>query len=571
MSEPGNLAQRISVERLERAFPNVLRAPTTQALLFCSPSSPHTSAFGRFSGNALDLFQMQNSHALWRTSAAPRQSVFSTSPALRIKVNLQREHPVTTKFQQASSLPDFTRRHLQGITKHYNEADDDLLWAAMSYRKWLAHYYNLIIPKNASVIEIGCGSGHLLAMLNTRSVTGIDLAEKQIEQAKKNVPHGTFLVCSGEEISMRQKFDYIIISDTLNYAADVQLLLRQLHQLSTADTRLIVNFQSALWRPIYKIASILGLRAKHPECSWLTAPDVKNLMYLSDWEPIKLDARILLPWAPFGVDRLVNRWVGPLMPWFCLSIFTIARLPRLQNDEMSVSVLIPARNEAGNIAEAVRRTPNIGSTTQIVFVEGHSKDDTWAQIQKVVKEYPDRTIMALQQSGEGKGNAVREGFAACTGEILMILDADLTVPPEELPKFYSVIASGKAEFANGVRLVYPMGKQAMPFLNMCANKFFSLAFSWLLGQTVKDTLCGTKVLSRANYEKIAANRSYFGEFDPFGDFDLLFGAGKLGLRISDVPIRYQDRTYGSTNIRRWTHGGILLRMLFFVAYKLKFV
>jgi glycosyltransferase involved in cell wall biosynthesis len=176
----------------------------------------------------------------------------------------------------------------------------------------------------------------------------------------------------------------------------------------------------------------------------------------------------------------------------------------------------------------------------------------------------------MQQAGRGKGDAVRLGFAAATGDILMILDADLTMPPEELPKFYEVIASGRAEFANGVRLVYPMEKEAMQFLNLCANKAFSLIFTWLLGQPVKDTLCGTKVLSRAHYEKIAANRAYFGDFDPFGDFDLLFGAARLNLKIADVPIRYRDRTYGSTNIQRWKHGWLLLRMVMFAARKLKF-
>ena len=213
----------------------------------------------------------------------------------------------------------------------------------------------------------------------------------------------------------------------------------------------------------------------------------------------------------------------------------------------------------------------MGRLTEIIFVEGHSTDNTWDEIQRVAKKYPDRQIKILQQSGAGKGNAVREGFAAASGDILMILDADLTMPPEELPKFYDVLASRHAEFANGVRLVYPMEKEAMRFLNMCANKFFSIAFTWLLGQPVKDTLCGTKVLFRKDYESIVANRSYFGNFDPFGDFDLLFGASKLNLKIADVPIRYRNRTYGSTNIHRWKHGLLLLRMTMFAARKLKFI
>jgi len=213
----------------------------------------------------------------------------------------------------------------------------------------------------------------------------------------------------------------------------------------------------------------------------------------------------------------------------------------------------------------------MGAGTELIFVEGNSTDHTWAEIQRVAAEHPERGIRILQQTGRGKGDAVRAGFAVATGDILMILDADLTMPPEELPKFYEAIASGQAEFANGVRLVYPMDEKAMQFLNLCANKTFGLIFTWLLGQPLKDTLCGTKVLSRAHYSRVAANRAYFGDFDPFGDFDLLFGAAKLNLKIADVPIRYKERTYGTTNIQRWKHGWLLLRMVLFAARKLKFV
>jgi glycosyltransferase involved in cell wall biosynthesis len=207
----------------------------------------------------------------------------------------------------------------------------------------------------------------------------------------------------------------------------------------------------------------------------------------------------------------------------------------------------------------------------LIFVEGHSTDGTWEEIQRVMRAFPDRNISCLRQSGIGKGDAVRTGFAAATGDVLMILDADLTVPPEELPKFYEVLATGHAELTNGVRLVYPMEQKAMRFLNLCANKAFSLLFTWLLGQSIKDTLCGTKAMLRSDYKRLAANRSYFGDFDPFGDFDLLFGAGKLNLKIADVAIRYSERTYGSTNIARWKHGWLLLQMALFAAKKLKFV
>jgi glycosyltransferase involved in cell wall biosynthesis len=234
-------------------------------------------------------------------------------------------------------------------------------------------------------------------------------------------------------------------------------------------------------------------------------------------------------------------------------------------------VIVPARNEAGNITDIFARTPDMGEWTELVFVEGHSRDNTYAVIEQEMAARPMLRCQLLRQTGAGKGDAVRLGFSRARGEMLMILDADLTVPPEDLPRFYEALRSGKAEFINGVRLVYPMEKQAMRFLNFLGNKFFSLAFSWLLGQPIKDTLCGTKVLWKQDYETIAANRAYFGDFDPFGDFDLIFGAVKLNLKITDLPIRYRERTYGATNIQRWKHGWVLLKMVVFAASRIKFV
>ncbi|HVU34790.1 MAG TPA: glycosyltransferase [Opitutaceae bacterium] len=454
----------------------------------------------------------------------------------------------------------------------YDVAATRPLWGARQYRAWLARYYRLLVPATASVLEIGCGSGDLLARIPAAHKTGIDVSERQIAAARQRVPDAEFHVQAGELLALDRKFDVIIISDTLNLAADVQHLLERLHRVAHPDTRLLVNFQNTLWRPLLTAARWLGLKATQPQNSWLATSDVLNLLHLAGWDLVSRQNRILVPFRMLGFGTALNRWLAPLLQWFCLTIFLVARPARHNGIRpKTVSIIIPARNEAGNIPAAVARTPEMGGGTEIIFVEGHSRDNTWAEIQRVAASNPDRKIKILQQPGKGKGDAVRAGFAAATGDILMILDADLTMPPEELPKFYEVIASGRAEFANGVRLVYPMEQEAMQFLNLCANKAFGLIFSWLLGQPVKDTLCGTKVLTRARYEQIAANRAYFGDFDPFGDFDLLFGAAKLNLKIADVPIRYRERTYGTTNIQRWRHGWLLLKMVAFAARKLKFV
>jgi len=470
------------------------------------------------------------------------------------------------------ACPEIIRQHLEKVREHYDAAPTAPGWAARSYRQWLARYYNLLIPADASVLEIGCGSGELLAMIRAAHKTGVDLSPVQLAAARARMPDAEFHVQAGEALELSGTFDCIILSDTLILAADVQRLLEQLHRVARPDTRLLLNFHNSLWRPVFVPARWFGLKAPHPQYSWLASSDVLNLLQLADWTPVSRQNRLLLPVPLLGLDLLVNRWLAPLLQWFCLTIFITARPARAAaGARPSVSIIIPARNEAGNIEAAVRRTPAMGAGTELIFVEGHSRDNTWDEIQRVARENPGLKIKLMQQTGRGKGDAVRLGFAAATGDILMILDADLTMPPEELPKFYEVLAGGRAEFANGCRLVYPMDDKAMQFLNLCANKTFGLIFTWLLGQPVKDTLCGTKALSRAHYEKIAANRSHFGDFDPFGDFDLLFGAARLNLKIADVPIRYRERTYGETNIQRWKHGWLLLRMVLFAARKLKFV
>jgi SAM-dependent methyltransferase len=463
--------------------------------------------------------------------------------------------------------------HLQKIKAHFDQIAS-LSPQAISYRRLLARYFNLLVPEDASVLEVGCGAGELLALIKAKSKTGIDLSEHQISRARRRVVDADFMVAGGETLDIPSRlFDYIILSDAINLAADVQRLFERLQSVSHGETRLILNFHSNLWKPLVWLSTFAGLRRKQPECNWLTREDVVGLLRLSDWELIRHEARLLVPIRILGLETPVNRWIAPILSPFCLVNFAVARpVPKLTgNRPRTVSVVIPARNEAGNIKSAVVRTPDMGEWTELIFVEGHSKDNTWEEIERVAQQYKSRRIKTHRQSGKGKGNAVREGFDLAEGELLMILDADLTMPPEELPKFYEAVVSRKCEFANGCRLVYPMEQRAMRFLNMCANKGFSIVFSWLLGQAVKDTLCGTKAMMAEDYKRIAANRSYFGEFDPFGDFDLLFGASKLNLKILDIPIRYRERVYGDTNIQRWRHGALLFRMVLFAAKKLKFV
>ena len=373
--------------------------------------------------------------------------------------------------------------------------------------------------------------------------------------------------------------DYLVVSGLIHYERDIQTLLDELRSRCEPHTRLVLTYYSALWKPLATLASKLGWRRKLPESNWLAHEDVQNLLVLSNFELVRVEQKVLMPLYVPLLSKFCNRYLAPLPLFrvFCLVNIAVAR-PQVHafeqpgSERPSVSVVVPARNEAGNIEAIAQRIPQMGSDDEIIFIEGNSTDDTWQTIQAVrLRHGSERRILIGQQSGKGKGDAVRMGFAMASNEILMILDADMTVPPEDLPKFYRAITQGKGEFINGSRLVYPMEKQAMRFFNLLGNKFFAMAFSFVLGQRFKDTLCGTKVISLANYRHLAKNRSYFGDFDPFGDFDLIFGAARMALKIVEVPIGYRERVYGETNISRWRHGAILLAMVIFAARRIKFI
>jgi hypothetical protein len=397
-----------------------------------------------------------------------------------------------------------------------------------------------------------------------------------VRRARSRHPGLSFIEADVHDLPLREEFDFIILSDLVNDLWDVQRVLEEVAPLTAPSTRIILNVYSHLWEQPLKAAQKLGLATPLLDQNWLTAEDLTNLFSLADFEVVKRFEEILWPLPTWPLNLLCNSFAVKTWPcrYLALTNFFVARpAPRHGKGAVAprVSVIVPARNEAGNIPSIIARTPEMGGGTELVFVEGHSRDDTYAVIEREMAAHPERRCRLFRQTGEGKGDAVRLGFGAAEGEILMILDADLTVPPEDLPRFYAAIEAGKGEFVNGVRLVYPMERQAMRFLNLLGNKFFSLVFSWLLGQPIRDTLCGTKVIRRSDYERLSTNRGYFGEFDPFGDFDLLFGAAKLNLKIMEIPIRYRQRTYGDTNIQRFRHGLLLLKMVVFAARKIKFV
>ncbi len=497
-------------------------------------------------------------------------------------------HSRSQAFKEiVSSDPTPDSINIHGIEEYREErarhwdaqAERTYRWAqpAQAYHARLNEIYRLLVPAGSRVVELGCGTGDLLAALKPGYGLGVEVSRGMLDQAAREYPHLAFTHADAHDLSgIDETFDFVVLSDLLNELHDVQTALNEVRRLCHRRTRIICNFHSHLWYFPLHLARHSGLATPTLPQNWLTKEDVRNLCTLAGLEFITSWEEILLPLRVPVIDTLCNKFLCKIWPFnhLALTHMMVARLqptPLEHGKQPSVSIVVPARNEAGNITAIMERTPDLGSHTELIFVEGGSSDNTRETIQNLVDGQTRLPARLFEQSGRGKGDAVRLGFAEAKNDVLIILDADLSVAPEDLTRFFDALVANKGEFINGVRLVYPMQKKAMRFFNLLGNKFFSLGFSYVLGQPVKDTLCGTKVLYRSDYQRIADNRAYFGNFDPFGDFDLLFGAAKQSFRIVDIPIRYQARVYGETNISRWSDGWLLIKMLAIAAKKLKFV
>ncbi|MGB7566617.1 MAG: glycosyltransferase family 2 protein [Chitinivibrionales bacterium] len=433
------------------------------------------------------------------------------------------------------------------------------------FYKLLFRYISFYAPPDASGIEI---SPHHDLLINL-------FPNARMAQYCPKSGSGKNVLSSPREIG-DFKPDFLVLNGNLHYENDLQSLLGQLHSVCQPHTRVIITYYSSLWRPLMRLATRLHMRHRTPEQNWISHEDIDNLLRLTDFEPVQRGHRVLCPIYIPLLSNLINRYLAPL-PFFRLftmiNVLVARPLKKKRNQSApSVSIIIPARNEAGTLEDLIRRIPAMGPDDELIFIEGHSRDDTWLILRDMERKYsPKIHIIAARQDGNGKGDAVRKGFDLASRDFLMVLDADMSVMPEDLPKFFHALIADKGEFINGSRLVYPVPGKAMRFWNIVGNRFFATMFSFLTGQRFKDTLCGTKALSRENYAKIAAHRSYFGEFDPFGDFDLIFGACRLGMKIVEIPVQYKPRTYGTTNIRRWRHGLLLFRMLLLAARKITFI
>jgi SAM-dependent methyltransferase len=488
-------------------------------------------------------------------------------------------HPPSLPERPGGGARDRDERARRRVRRHFDRVAHQRTSPRDRHRYYYDDLYQLIrrqVTPGSTVLDLGCGDGSLLASLQPSRGVGVDFSFPTLVAARREHPDLEFVCGDVERLPVSGTFDYVIASNVVGYLLDVQGLFLALDAVTHPSSRVIVTYYNFAWEPLLWVAERLRLKTPQPLQSWLSNDGLANLVELTNLELVRSGYRTPLPVGPARLTRPLNDLLSavPVVNRSGLISYVTARpkkaevAPRIS--EPSCTVVIPARNERGNIREAIDRLPRLGSHTEVIFVEGHSTDGTFEEIEAAIAEHPELDLKVTHQDGTGKGDAVRKGFELATGDVLMILDADLTVPPEDLTKFWSALVEERGEFINGTRLVYPLEDNAMRLANVAGNKVFSLIFSWILGERVTDTLCGTKVLWARDYQRIASNRKTFGDFDPFGDFDLLFGAANLGLKIREVPVRYREREYGTTNIDRWRHGLLLARMALIGARKLRF-
>jgi Glycosyl transferase family 2 len=429
-------------------------------------------------------------------------------------------------------------------------------------------YYSLrrvlqfIVEPGKRVLAVRCETGHFLASVMPAYGVGIEIGEAMVEYARLQHPDLHFVRCDPEELDLREKFDYIIFNHIFD-TVDILSTLERIREHCTDDTQVIVINYNHLWQPLLQFASKVGLRSKFVDPNWISENDIRGFLRLAGYRPVRKHRLLLFPkWLPlfsFLMNNVLARLPG--LRRLCLMQVMVARpLPEPQDErDVTVSVIVPCRNERGNIQPAVERIPAMGKHTEILFCDDKSTDGTADEVRRMQALHPEKDIQLIEGPGICKAENVWNGFRAARGDVLMILDADLTVMPEELPMFFRALASRRGDFVNGSRLIYPLQQNAMKFTNEIGNKFFGQLFSFLLDQRIKDTLCGTKVLWRKDWARMEKSLGSWGIRDLWGDYELLFGASKMHLEIIEVPVHYQERIHGVTKMTRVLYNG--LRML----------
>ena len=447
------------------------------------------------------------------------------------------------------------------------------------YHRSILKFYRMCIHADSKVLELGCATGDLIGNLRPSMGVGVDISDEMTGIAQSKYPGIQFICKNAEEFETETRFDYIILSGIAGSLENIQVLLEKAQKWSGTDTRIFIDFYNPLWYPWIKLGEKTGLKMPEKTRNWLSVDDLENFLYISGYQVIKRKYLLFFPKYIPVITYILNNFIGnlPFLRRLSLNHIVVARPARpVENpEEKKCSVVITCRDEEGNIEGLVTRIPKMGRNTEIIFVEGHSRDNTVAQINEMIAKYPEKDIKMLKQKGIGQGDAFRYGFDEAEGDFVIWLEADLTTPPEEAIHFWNAYLKNQGEYVNGSRFIYKMERSAMPFFNFLGNRFFGILFTGLLKQRFTDTLCGFKAISKKNYLKIRKQIDFFGDFDPFGDFELIFGAIKNNLKVAEIPVHYQPRQYGESKAYGQSffsfmkHAWLLIRMSY-IAFK-KFI
>jgi len=433
------------------------------------------------------------------------------------------------------------------------------------YHQRKIEYLQFVVPPDESVLLLGCEDGALLdALLPSRGV-GVDASTNAAWLGRKRYPKYEFITSPDYDIDSDERFAYVILNDMAGYVNDLFMLLTALRRHTTPSSRIVIVQHNYLWRPVLRFAARLGLKRPERFRNWLSVGDLRVFLEATGFEPIGVRPKLFCPKRLLGVGPAIN-WMSGLLPFVGRLASTEVLVARpgdraLNAARKTASIVLTTRDERANIEPMVKSIPELGAHTEILFVEGHSSDGTREEIERVIRAYPERNIRLLVQDGIGQGDAIRKGFNEATGDVVILLEADRTSPPEDVLKVFDVVASGRAEYVNGSRFVYPRQPGSMPTLNVIGNALFAAWFTWFLGQRTSDVLCGVKAIDRVQFRRVLRNWGFLGLYDPFGDFELAFGAARLGLKISEVPTRYACRQYGVPKTKPLRHGWMLLRMM----------
>lgn len=488
--------------------------------------------------------------------------------------------PPSASVPEPGSYERFVQGNSESVQVFYdNLGERRLTWNRRFsyYRQKLKRFIRYLVPPGARVLDIGCGAGDVISAVEPREGVGVDCSQAMVDLSRREHPGLRFTRGFAESLDQTDipdgPYDYITLINVIGEMADIGEAFRQVHRYCASHTRVIIVQYNYLWEPICRLAGRLGLKLNAPIPNWLAPRDLEGLLHLCGYEVVRQGHTMPLPIRIPGLNWLFSSSLGRLLVPRSLGFlsYIVARpiVPFESPHQHVCSVVVPCKNEEDNIADLVQRIPEMGAGTEIIFVDDQSIDRTAALVQEAITKHPDRDIRLVSGPGQGKGAACRAGFAKATGDVFMILDADMTVMPEELPAFFEAITHGKGEFINGSRMVYPLEDQAMRPLNILGNKMFAGLFSLLLKQRIRDTLCGTKVVWARDYPKLLASREYFGSCDVWGDYDWIFGAAKNNLKIVELPVHYRERIAGVTKMNRRFHNAwIMLKMCSIAFHKL---